>query len=463
MHIKTNLRATVLLFGAALMLVACAQSRPAADAAGASDGVFSEQVLPLLQQKFAPLLARETGLRLDSWESLIAGSDHGEVLIPFDAEGSLVIKLATQLDADDPLRPHADALTPAEIDLVRRWIDDGARNDAGAVPYADADQLLYACNQGAAAVSVIDMETNLVIRTIKLQELGFTKDSRPHHTAVEPDGSFWYVSLIGDDKVLKFNRNNELVGQIDFERPGMLALHPNEDLLFVGRSMKAVNPPQRIGIIERSSGDIEELDVFFPRPHALAIHPNGEQVYVASLAENRMATVDFANEAAELKTIDGPIHTFVQFAVSPDGKTMVVGGQLTGKFMFFDTTTPTAPALVHSIDVGAAPWHPVFTPDGRYVYLGNKMAGTVTVVDIENRRVDAVIEGLAQPHGAAVSADGRYVYVSNNNLNGAYTPRYRFGDNDKPGAIAVINTESRTVEKMLEIGPNATGLSTATR
>ena len=441
------------------MLVACAQSRPVADASDAGDGLFSEQVLPLLQQKFAPLLARETGLRLDSWENLIAGSDYGEVLIPFDAEGSLLIKLATKLDAADPLRPHADALTPAEINLVRRWIDDGARNDDGAVPYADADQLLYACNQGAAAVSVIDMEANVVIRTIKLQELGFTKDSRPHHTAVEPDGSFWYVSLIGDDKVLKFNRDNELVGQIDFERPGMLALHPDEDLLFVGRSMKAVNPPQRIGLIERSSMDIDELDVFFPRPHALTIHPNGEQVYVASLAENRMATVDFAEESAALKTIDGPIHTFVQFAVSPDGKTMVVGGQLTGKFMFFDTTTPTAPSLVHSIDVGAAPWHPVFTPDGRYVYLGNKMAGTVTVVDIENRRVDAVIDGLAQPHGAAVSPDGRYVYISNNNLNGAYTPRYNFGDNDKPGAVAVINTASRTVEKMIEIGPNATGLS----
>ena len=68
MPIKTNLRATVLLFGAALMLVACAQSRPIADTARASAGVFSEQVLPLLQQKFAPLLARETGLRLDSWE-----------------------------------------------------------------------------------------------------------------------------------------------------------------------------------------------------------------------------------------------------------------------------------------------------------------------------------------------------------------------------------------------------------
>ncbi len=457
-----KLRSSVVLF-AAFLLMACAQSGPVAGAADTGDGHFSEQVLPLLQQKFAPLLERETGLRLDSWETLIAGSDYGQVLIPFDAEGSLLIQLATKLDAADPLRQHTAALTPAEIDLVRQWIDDGARNDDGEVPYADAENRLYVCNQDAAAVSVVDMDANVVIRTIKLQDLGFTKDAKPHHTAVEPDGSFWYVSLIGDDKVLKFNRDNELVGQIAFERPGMLALHPDEDLLFVGRSMKAVNPPQRIGIIDRTAMSIDEIDVFFARPHALTIHAGGDHVYVASLAENRMATVDFTEETVELKTVEGPIHTFVQFAGTPDGKTMIVGGQLTGKLMFFDTSTPEAPELVHSIDVGAAPWHPVITPDGRFAYLGNKMAGTVTVVDIKNRSVAAVIEGLAQPHGAAVSPDGRYVYISNNNLNGAYTPRYSFGDNDKPGAVAVINTATRSIEKMLEVGPNATGLSTAAR
>jgi YVTN family beta-propeller protein len=418
-----------------------------------------------LQQKFAPLLQQETGLRLDSWEGLIAGSDFGEVLIPFDAEHSLLIELATKLPATHPLRAYADALTPEDIDLMRRWIDEGARNDAGEVPYAGAEHLLYACSEGAARVSVIDMDANVVIRTVDLQALGFTENAKPHHTAVEPDGSFWYVSLIGDNKVLKFNRANELVGQADFERPGLLALHPTEDLLFVGRSMKAVNPPQRIGMIHRSDMSIEEIDTFFPRPHALAIHPDGKHVYTASLAENRMATVDFAEEAAELTNVEGSMmHTFVQFAVAPDGKTMVVGGEMTGKLLFFDTSTPTTPTLATTIDVNAAPWHPVFSPDGRFVYFANKRANTVTVVDVANRSVAAVIEGhgLSQPHGSAISPDGRRLYISSNNLSGDYAPRYDFGDNAHTGTVAVINTETRTVEKLLEVAPNATGLSTAT-
>ena len=347
------------------------------------------------------------------------------------------------------------------MDAVRAWIDDGARNDEGLVPYADSQNLLYAANEGAAAVSVIDMDANVVIRTVRLEALGFTADSRPHHIAVEPDGSAWYVSLIGDDAVLKFDRSNSLIDQASFERPGMLALHTGQDLLFVGRSMKAVNPPQRIGIVERSSMELEEIDVFFPRPHALAIHPGGEDVYVGSLAENQMATVDFASERVDLTTLEGPTHTLVQFAVSPDGNTMVVGGQLTGKLFFFDTTDPGAPTVVNTIDVGAAPWHPVFSADGRYVWLGNKMAGTVTKVDVEAQAVAAVVEGLAQPHGSAMRADGRYVYVTANNMNGQYAARYNFGIN--PGVVAVIDAETNEIVKMLEIGPNATGLGAATR
>ncbi len=452
-----------------LVLAGCAtgvaaHSRPAGTPPAEPTGVFSSEVLPLLRQKFAPLLIHETGLRLDSWETLIAGSDHGEVLIPFDADNSLLIELATKLPADHPLHAAA-AITPDELARVRRWIDEGARNDAGQVPYADATNLLYVCNQNEALVSVIDMDANLVIRTVKLEALGFPKMAKPHHTAVEPDGSYWYVSLIAANTVLKFNRQNELVGQVSFERPGMMALDPAHDVLYVGRSMAAVNPPQRIGAIRRSDMTIEEMDVFFPRPHAIAVDPERNYVYAASLAENRLASLDVATGDLELHTLDGPVHTLVQFALSPDHTRLVVGGQLTGQMMIYDATQPPALPLLRTVAVNAAPWHPVFTPDGRYVYVGNKDANTVTVLDVAKGVVAAVIEGngLSQPHGAAVSPDGRYVYVSNNNLKGAYTPRYPFGDNEHAGTVTVIDTATNKIVKVIEVEEYAAGLGTRTR
>ncbi|MEE8267808.1 MAG: hypothetical protein V3R97_02745, partial [Gemmatimonadales bacterium] len=89
--------------------------------------------------------------------------------------------------------------------------------------HGDPTPLLYVANQNSALVSVIDMASNTVVETVDLQALGFSATAKPHHVVVEPDGSAWYVSLIAENRVLKFDRDNQLVGQLEFERPGMMA------------------------------------------------------------------------------------------------------------------------------------------------------------------------------------------------------------------------------------------------
>ena len=406
------------------------------------------------------------GLRLDSWDNIIAGSRHGEAIIPFDSDNSLAIELLTKLNGGPhPAELGANSIVADDVLALRMWIDAGARNADGVAPYADATQLLYVANQNSAMVSIIDMEADVVVRTVDLQELGFPPDAKPHHVAVEPDGSHWYVSLIAANRVLKFNRANELVGQVEFERPGMLALHPTEDFLYVGRSMAAVNPPQRIGIISRSDMEIDEIDVFFPRPHSMALHPNGEYLYTSSLAVNQIAAIELASDELELSTLDGPPHVFVQFAISPDGNTMVAAAQLTAKLLVFDITNPMSPALEDIIDVNAAPWHPTYSPDGHFVYFGNLGDNTITVVDMAVRRPAGLItgNGVAEPHGSALSPDGSRLYVSNRNVRGAYTPRYDLGDNANSGTVVVINTETHAIEKVIEVEGYAAGVGTRTR
>ena len=404
---------------------------------------------------------QEAGLRLDSWDHLFAGSEEGEVVIPYDADNSLLVELVTKFGTGPhPSELDADTLTDDEIDRIRTWIEAGAPNDDGEIPYADSQNLLYACNEGEASISVIDMDANVVIRRIDLVEFGFSENAKPHHVAVEPGGEHWFVSLIGDDTVLKFNRQNEVVGRTSFERPGMLVADPDQDLLIVGRSMKAVNPPQRIGVIERSSMEVDELDVFIERPHALALGRDGRFLYTASLAANQVVTMNRETDQVDLYNVPGPIHTLVQFAVSPDGGTLAVGGQVTGKFLFFNLSNPDAPEVTDSISVAAAPWHPVYSADGKFIYFGNKMASKVTVVDAEARNIAAEISGrgLAMPHGSALSPDGRYLYISNTNMHGHYHPRYDLGDNAMVGTVAVIDTNTRRIIKVIETGTNTTGL-----
>ncbi len=344
---------------------------------------------------------------------------------------------------------------------------DGAGAEAPTDPARREDPapaVLYVANQEAARVTVIDTETGAVTAVIDLEQMGFGANAKPHDVAVEPDGSFWYVSLIGANRVLKFDRENRLVGTVEFERPGMLAVHPSEDVLWVGRSMAAVNPPQRIGRIVRSTLEIEEFDVFIPRPHALVISPDGQWVFTGSLGENTLVAVDSETGEAELTRLESPDpHVLVQFAISPDGNTLVATAQLTGRLLVFDVSEAPAIRLVREIPVEAEPWHPVYSPDGRWVWFGNMAANAVTVVDAGDWTISSVIrdDGLAEPHGTVISPDGRRAYVSNRNMRGSgmdHSMDVPGGHDMPPGKVVVIDAQERRVLQVIDVAPYAAGL-----
>lgn len=322
----------------------------------------------------------------------------------------------------------------------------------GSAPYA------YVTNQGEATVSVIDMNSHEVVAVVDLKTLGFSANAKPHHVEVEPDGSHWYVSLIGENTVVKFDRANRIVGRTTgFEVPGILALHPTLDLLYVARSMSAVNPPKSIGMIRRADMRmLREVDVFFPRPHALAAGRDSV-AFVASLAVNQLASVDFAAEAAEITELPGTEqHTLIEFAVSPDDRWLVGTAEMSGQLFVYDVSDPLAPRLAAQIPVGVHPWHPAFSPDGATLWVPNKMSDNVSVVDARNWQVVGTIEheAFAQPHGATVSPDGRWVFISNNNLHGDHME----GHAVDPGSVVVIDAQTRTVAKVIPVGLNPTGL-----
>lgn len=329
---------------------------------------------------------------------------------------------------------------------------------------AQSSELLYVCNQGAASVSVIDTQTLEIVETIDLTDLGYSKTAKPHHIAVLPDGS-WFLSMIGENTILKFGPDNKVVKAIEYDVPGMMIYNGAKDQVLVGRSMSAPNPPMSIGFIDLDNLELEEVDVFYPRPHALNVGPTGDVAYSASLAQNSMGAISTDDGSMELKNEDGKVNVFVQFAVAPDGKTMIGTSQGKAKAFFFDLSDPQNPQVVDSVDVKGAPWHPVYSPDGSRVYFGNKMGNAVTVLDANTHEVIKVIEGngISEPHGSAITPDGKRLFISNNNLKGGYTPMDSSVDAASVGTVVVINTETLEIEKVIEVGANTTGLGPIVR
>lgn len=333
---------------------------------------------------------------------------------------------------------------------------------------------LYVTNQGGSSITVIDQNKLSVDTTIVLTKLGFTLNSKPHHAVVERDGAFWYVTLIGDGQVLKFDRNNKLIGKVPMETPGLLAIDPTHDSLYVGRSMTAVNPPKSLGVIKRSSFTmVEEQEIQIPRPHALVTTRDGAWVHAASLAENRFASLETSTGRVTMSTIPGGARSMVQFTISPDGTRMVVGGELSNTVMIFDITKAPPYAPTAEFIVRGKPWDPVFSRDGKKVYFSQFADSGVVEIDLEKNRVVRTFSGhMAQPYDMIMRADGKYLFVVNQNI-GAPKAGASAHDNmpgmagmttpsaPATGWLSIINVATGKVEKELPLGVTPSGMGAA--
>lgn len=101
---------------------------------------FEKEILPVLEKKClnchkAPFekdgktVKPKAGLRLDAAWAVLAGSEDGAVLTPGkSAESAIYERVTLPPDDDDVMPPKdkAEPLTPAEVDLLKRWIDEGA-------------------------------------------------------------------------------------------------------------------------------------------------------------------------------------------------------------------------------------------------------------------------------------------------------------------------------------------------
>jgi len=323
---------------------------------------------------------------------------------------------------------------------------------------------LFVCVQDDAKIAIVDTSTSNVVQTVDLQKLGFPATAKPHYIVVEPNRQHWYVSLIGANTVVKFNAANEVVAKFVMETPGMLALS-SADQLVVTRSMSAVNPPKRIGVITRSTMQGEEVDILFPRPHPLAVQ--GTYAYTGSLGTNQIASISLETNRVTVVDVAGSTHAFVQFAVSPDGKTMVASTEVSGQLMVFDISDPAKPVLKKSIALGKMVFDPVFSPDGTSVWVPVKMDNEIAVVNSSTWEVTTRIRNAAfqQPHQVVFSADGSRAFVTNNNKMDHMADPAHAGHtmpgSDGAASLVVIDTASLKVLKADVLGKNLTGMGIA--
>lgn len=314
---------------------------------------------------------------------------------------------------------------------------------------------VYAPNQGGGSISVLD-GTGEVLSTVDLAESGLPPRSGPHDVAVSPDGSAWYVSLSRSNLVAKFDSANRLVASARFEAPGMVALDPAHDRLYVSRGLNAVDPPSSLGVFRTSDlSRVGVREVFVSRPHALAVNSATGRIYTASLDGARIAALDLETGGLTVTDVDGLSSGFVGMDTSPDGETLVASTQRTDELIVFRAGSPRLRREA-AIPVAAGPYDVIYSPDGRSVWFPNQEADAITRVDTRTWAVSDVIrgEGLVEPHGVAVSPDSRTVYVSSHGPYDGESAAAREGS----GSLVVIDASGASILRATAVVPNAAAL-----
>lgn len=89
---------------------------------------FQNDVQPILERRCAKCHGGEfpsEGLNMETYESLMSGSQNGVVVVAGDANNSLIIEMIE--NGEMPKR--GQDLTTEQIELIRQWINEGALNN----------------------------------------------------------------------------------------------------------------------------------------------------------------------------------------------------------------------------------------------------------------------------------------------------------------------------------------------
>jgi DNA-binding beta-propeller fold protein YncE len=158
------------------------------------------------------------------------------------------------------------------------------------------------------------------------------------------------------------------------------------------------------------------------QPQSVTEAPDGRSVYVVNYASNSISQYDVGADGtlAPKTPATVPAGTNPEWiAVSPDGRSVYVTDNGSGAVSQYDVgaagaLSPKTPATVPSTNPIAI----VLTPDGRNLYVTNG-SNAVSQYDVSaggelSPKLPPTVPTGSLPEGAAVSPDGRSLYVTNN-------------------------------------------------
>jgi len=406
---------------------------------------------------------------------LIAKTNHGDgfyggsPIVAFNAERSLLYQLITGSIEDQNQRmPYQrNLLSQIQIDVIKNWINEGARDYNGNVPYSSG-QKIFVCNQGSDEIFEIDAQNNVVSRIINVDLLPSVTDA-PHNIQIR--GSHYYVTLIAAGRLLKIDAaTNQIVRQVSgLENAGMIQITNDGKTAFVSRSSTAPSIYNVIYAIDTETMT-KKADISLPvtgLPHAIWLSSDDTKLFVGNLTKDRISIVDVATlEVLEddivLSSGTEPTHEPMHLYVSPDDKYLYVNCRKSSLMLIINLETKQ---VLQELMIKEHPMQSAISQDGNKIYTVSHHEPIITEITKSGESWSITREFTSEAfhhlYGADLSPDGKYLYVtcSNNDPNDQFERHYKIAGEFRPSLVCVYDVTTGELVKILDVGSFATGIA----
>jgi YVTN family beta-propeller protein len=292
---------------------------------------------------------------------------------------------------------------------------------------------IFVLNSQDADISVIDPATWKEVKRIPTGK-------EPHHLYMSPDDKSLIVANALADSLTFVDPRTATVqktvrGVLD---PYHLRFSPDMKWLLTNG-----NRLNHVDIYRWNNGELS-LARRVPTgktPSHLWIDSRSTTAYSTMQDSDELVAIDLARQEVKWRVKTGPMPADV-FG-TPDGRSLLVGLTGSDSVEVFDIGGPL-PRSVRLIKTGAGAHAFRAAGDGRHVYLSNRVANTISKIDLNTLQVVDTFPAPGGPDCMDVLAGGRYLMT---------TSRWA-------KRLTVIDTQTRQVVREIKVGKSPHGVWT---
>jgi YVTN family beta-propeller protein len=269
-----------------------------------------------------------------------------------------------------------------------------------------------------------------------------TVGTTPYNVAINPSGTFAYVSNYGSDTVSKIDLATNTVAAtiIVGDGPWGLAINPLGTFAYVSNDQNGT-----VSKIDLATNTVVTTITVEQWPWYVGINPAGTFAYVTNRSNNIVSKIDLATNAVTSFTIPNPSCVLNQGFPCDSNFGVAFNSDATFAYVSRPDKGTVAKinlndnSVVNTITVGSSPRGLAINPSGTFAYVSNYASNNVSKIDLATNTVVATIPVGSFPYGVAINPSGTFAYVSNRGSTG-------------PGSVSKIDLATNTVAATIPVG-----------